>query len=270
MKQRLAPAPAYYLIASTAFVTIFGLVPSSLYLHSGEAWNFDAYLLFVLAGIGLVLYAAVAVAIRLLARWHARAAASAAIALFCVGLFAVLAHVYAPIQIGHLDGTLLISDEPIVYSMVEVALLGLLVLVFVLLRRGRGLAIATAFAGFLLVVSAGYLAVAASNGQRELSVGEVRAADLPTPPGNVYHIVLDMLDTEAFLSSVERLGLTDQFPGFDLFQNNISNYITTLPSSASYFSGTFYHSGSFEDWIGAWQDDGLFETVANHGYTVWM
>lgn len=270
VKQRLAPAPAYYLIASTAFITIFGLVPSSLYLHSGETWNFDAYLLFVLAGIGLVLYAVAAVAIRLLAARYPRAAANAAIALFCLGLFALLAHVYAPIQIGPLDGTGLVSDEPIAYSIVEIGLLGLLALIFVFLSRGRGLGMASAFAGFLLVVSAGYLAVVASAGQRELSVGEVRAADLPTPPGNVYHIVLDMLDTRAFLSSVERLGLADHFSGFDLFQNNISNYITTLPSSASYFSGTFYHSEPYAEWIGAWQDRGLFESVANHGYSVWM
>ena len=47
--------------------------------------------------------------------------------------------------------------------------------------------------------------------------------------GNVYHILLDMMDTDAFMSTVDRLGWQQEFEGFDLFKNNISNYSNTIP-----------------------------------------
>ena len=259
-----------HLLASTPFVVLFALIPASLYLHSGEDWSFDPHLLFMIAGAGLVLYAGTALGLRLLARRHPRAARGTAIALFCLGLFVLLAHVYAPIQIGPLDGSVPVSTEPVLYSLVELVLLVLLAGVFLLLARGRGLAVAGLFAGLVLAVGAGYLASLALSGERGLPIGEIRAADLPAPQGNVYHIVLDMMNTEALVSTMDRLDLRDEFRGFDLFRNNISNYINTLPSSASYFSGTFYTSGAYDDWLEAWRENGLFATVAKHGYTTWM
>ena len=88
--------------------------------------------------------------------------------------------------------------------------------------------------------------------------------------GNVYHILLDMMDTDAFMSTVDRLGWQQEFEGFDLFKNNISNYSNTIPSSASYFTSTFYHSGDFDDWTRAWHERGLLRSMAERGYVVWM
>ena len=84
MKRLRFPDPRYYLIAATAFVSIFCLIPVSLYAHAGEQWDFPWYLLLIPAAIGLFLFLASAIAIRLLAIRHARAAAIAAIALFCL------------------------------------------------------------------------------------------------------------------------------------------------------------------------------------------
>ena len=70
--------------------------------------------------------------IRLIALLGARPANALACFLFCLGLFALLAHVYAPIQIGPLDGSEIGSDEPALYTAIEAGLALLAVLLFVL------------------------------------------------------------------------------------------------------------------------------------------
>lgn len=278
MKRLWFPDPRYYLIAATAFVSIFCLIPLSLYAHSGEEWNFPWYLLLIPAAIGAFLFLGAAITIRLLAIRHARAAAIAAIALFCLGVFTLLAHVYTPMQIGPLDGSRVVSAEPLQHTVVELALLLLLALAFVQLTRGKGLTIATTFSLSLVILGFGYFLVNPLTGDE--GVAKTRAQDDQTSmraqrpassiEGNVYHIVLDMMDTDGFLSTVDRLGWQHEFEGFDLFRNNISNYSNTVPSSASYFTGTFYHTGGFEEWARAWHRRGLLRSLADEGYVVWM
>ena len=278
MKRLWFPDPRYYLIAATAFVSIFCLIPLSLYAHSGEDWNFPWYLLLIPAAIGAFLFIGAAVAIRLLASRHARAAAVVAIALFCLGVFVLLAHVYTPLQIGPLDGSRLVSGEPLRHTVVELVILLLLGVGFVQLVRGKGLTIATTFSLSLIILGFGYFLVNPLTGDQgvarpriEEDQASMRAQHAaPSLDGNVYHIVLDMMDTDAFLATVDRLGWRQDFEGFDLFMNNISNYSNTVPSSASYFTGTFYHAGDFDDWARAWHERGLLRSMAERGYVVWM
>ena len=82
--------------------------------------------------------------------------------------------------------------------------------------------------------------------------------------------MLDTLQTDAFRAVVDRLGLAERLTGFDLFESNISNYINTVPSSASYFTGTLYDSGKYKPWTRAWRERGLFPTLRAAGYTTWM
>lgn len=278
MKRLWSPDPRYYLIAATAFVSIFCLIPLSLYAHSGEDWNFPWYLLLIPAGIGAVLFLGAAAAIRLLAARHARAAAITAIALFCLGVFVLLAHVYTPLQVGPLDGSRLVSDEPLRDSVIELVILVLLTIGFVQLVRGRGLTIATTFSLSLLILGFGYFLVNPLTGDPGVAKPTVdedqetlraKSAE-PAIEGNVYHIVLDMMDTDGFLSTVERLGWQREFEGFDLFRHNIANHVNTVPSSASYFTGTFYHTGAYEDWVTSWHERGLLSSMAEAGYDVWM
>lgn len=278
MKRLWFPDPRYYLIAATAFVSIFCLIPLSLYAHSGEDWNFPWYLLLIPVAIGLFLFLGTAIAIRLLAIRHVRAAAIAAIGLFCLGVFVLLAHVYTPIQIGPLDGSRIVSDEPLQHTIFELAILVLLAIGFVQLTRGKGLTIATTFSLSLIVLGFGYFLVNPLTGDEgvakprtEEDQASMQAESAATSiQGNVYHILLDMMDTDGFLSTVDRLGWQQEFEGFDLFGNNISNYVNTVPSSASYFTSTFFHTGDFEDWARAWHERGLLRSMADQGYVVWM
>ena len=269
MTRLFAPGAQFYLMASVPILAVFGLIPAALFLHSGEEWSFSWMLVLRVGALGLPVLLASILLIRGLALISARAAAWLAIFLFCCGTFLLLAHVYAPIQIGPLDGSPMSSDEPVGYTLFELAALLGLAVAFVLLARGRGLGIASLFAGALWLLCAGYY------GAMALSAPEDEARPAPvaraaTPGGNVYHFVLDTMQTDAFRAAVERLGLADRLAGFDLFENNISNYINTVPSSASYFTGTLYDSGKYKPWTRAWRERGLFPTLRDDGYTTWM
>ena len=157
----LAPGAVYHLLMLAGFIVDFALIPLTLYMHSGEDWNFRPSLLLRIAALGAALWLASAIALRLLAAVHADAARVVAAAVFCVGAFLLLAHVYAPIPVGPLDGSDLISTEPLLHTTVDAVILIVVLGVFIALARGRALGPACAFALLLLVLTAGYGATAA-------------------------------------------------------------------------------------------------------------
>jgi Sulfatase len=265
------PGLRYYALAAAPFLVVFALIPFSIYVHSGDDWDFGPLVLVDLMAVGLALLAATLLVVRLLASLHEGAARGLAAALFCLGMFLLLAHVYAPIQIGPLDGEALVSDEPLGYSIFEAALFVALLLAFVPLQRGRGLAIASLCVLLLTVVGVGYFAHIVID-RATAGDDKPRRADRPAATGgNVYHIVLDTMQTDAFLAAARRDGLLAQFEGFQLFENNVSNYITTVPSSASYLSGSFYKGGDFDVWARqARSSRSLPAALSDRGYEVWM
>jgi hypothetical protein len=266
----LAPGARYHLLAATFFVVVFGIVPVSLYAHSGEDWGFPFRYMLWIAGLGGVLWLAAALLIRLLALFGDGPARAAACLLFCLGLFALLAHVYAPIQIGPLDGSEIESDEPALYSAIEAGLVVVALLLFVQLLRGRGVTIAAAFAGLLLLVGTGYAGTLLLTHEAAARRSQAATATVPGIEGNVYHLVLDSMRTDVFLKALERSGRAARFDGFELFRNNVSNYVTTVPSSASYFTGTFYRGGKWKTWIEQWYRKGILASLSERGYQVWM
>jgi hypothetical protein len=187
----------------------------------------------------------------------------------------LLAHVYAPIQIGPLDGSEIESEEPLRYTLIEIGLLAAALAGFFQLRRGRGLTIASLFSLALTLVGAGYVGALAF-ADRDPAETETPAALAPPPGssairGNVYHIVLDAMQTDAFALALERAARAGSFEGFELFENNVSNYITTVPSSASYLSGSFFKGGDFDGWARkARTSRGLPAALSERGYKVWM
>ncbi len=272
----LEPGARYYLLAATFFVVVFGIIPFSIYAHSDEAWGFPFHDLLALAALGSLPCLAAWLLIRLIALLGRAAAAALACLLFCLGLFLLLAHVYAPIQIGPLDGSEAASAEPWSYSLLELALLAAVIWIYIQLCKGRGIRTAAALSLALLVLGIGYASVLAA--RDGAGADPASAAGLPaTAPtdardiaGSVYHIVLDRMQTDAFLAALESSGLAASFAGFDLFKNNIANYISTLPSSASYLSGTLYKSGDYKSWVRGWHDRGLFATVRERGYETFV
>jgi hypothetical protein len=264
------PGLRYYCLAAAPFLVVFALIPFSIYVHSGDDWDFGPLVLVDLVAIGLALLVAAALVLRLLASLHEGVARGLAAALFCIGMFLLLAHVYAPIQIGPLDGEALVSDEPLGYSIFEAALFVALLLALVPLQRGRGLAIASLCVLLLTVVSVGYFAHIMIDSATTGDAKPRRAQRPAATGGNVYHLVLDTMQTDAFLAAARRDGLLAPFEGFQLFENNVSNYITTVSSSASYLTSTFYDSGNYKDWTRSWRSRGLFKTMSDLRYETWM
>jgi hypothetical protein len=266
----LAPGPSYHLLVLAAFAAVFALIPLSIYMHSGEDWGFSPRLLLRIAALGLVLWAVAAIAISLLAVAHRRAAATVAAAIFCTGAFLLLSHVYAPVPIGPLDGSALVSSEPLVNTIIEGALLLVLLFVLIVLARGRGVAAASLFALLLLLVTAGYAATATLSSPPPAERINPRALGTGELAGNVYHFVLDGLQTDATIEVLRRRpDLAAAFQGFTFFSNNISNYLTTRKSAASYFTSTLYDGSEFNRWQNSWRRQGLMSIVAEAGYTIW-
>ena len=278
-RQAFSPGPVYYWLAFAFFVVVFGIIPLSIYAHSGDDWGFPYYQTLYISVLGLTVCLATFIGIRLIALVHVGTAAAVACALFCLGVFLLLAHVYAPIQIGPLDGSEIESEEPLRYTLVEIALLAVSLGAFFQLRRGRGLSIASLFSLALTLVGVGYVGALAFAEREALLATETPAAQEALTPtrgsseiqGNVYHIVLDAMQTDAFVLALERAARAGSFEGFELFENNVSNYITTVPSSASYLSGSFYKGGDFDVWAReARSSRGLFAALSDRGYQVWM
>ena len=275
LRRALAPGPVYYWLAFAFFVVVFAIIPFSIYAHSGDDWGFPYHQTLSISAVGLIVCAATFLVIRLIALAHVGTAAAVACALFCLGLFLLLAHVYAPIQIGPLDGSEIESEEPLRYTLIEIGLLAAALAGFFQLRRGRGLTIASLFSLALTLVGAGYVGALAF-ADRDPAETETPAALAPPPGssairGNVYHIVLDAMQTDAFALALERAARAGSFEGFELFENNVSNYITTVPSSASYLSGSFFKGGDFDVWARkARTSRGLPAALSERGYKVWM
>lgn len=263
------PGARFYLLASAPFLAVFLLVPASLYLHAGEDWDFAPRLLVQLAALGLALYLVNALLVRLLALLSPRAAALLACGLFALGLWIVLAHVYAPIAIGPLDGDTIESAEPLSLSVREAIFLLLAIVVLAQLGRGRWHRAAVVLSLALALIATGYLGVALSrSGDAYAEPGA--AGPTPAAARSVYHFVLDEMQTDAFLLLLDDPDLRDAFRGFTLFRNNISNYRTTHTSSASYFTGTLYRRGGLGAWREAWKGRGLFQSLDDAGYRTWM
>ncbi len=260
----------HYLLAATPFLVIFLIMPSELFFNQADEWDLELEQLAMLPLAGLLALLATWLLLAALARFLHRLAAGIAALLFVLGFYLLLADLYAPVQMAAMEGAALLSDEPLKYTLLELAI-GIIALAGLpLLLRGRGARVAVVFSALLAVVSFGYGGVVFANLTRaEPDLTEVPAAAGATS-GNVYHIVLDRMQTDAFLDVVDRIGVRPNFKGFELFRHNVANYLTTHPSRASYLSGTFYHAGKFKDWhTGIWQEQGIQRLLANQGYRVW-
>ncbi|MEM8950374.1 MAG: sulfatase-like hydrolase/transferase [Pseudomonadota bacterium] len=268
------PAPIFgyghYPLAATPFLVIFLIMPCELFFNQADEWDLELGQLVMLPLTGMLGFLATCLFLSLLARKYRWLAAGIAAGLFVLGCYLLLADLYAPVQMAAMEGAALASDEPLKYTLLEMAIAVLALGGLFVLLRGKGARVAIAFSTLLALVSFGYGGVVLAN----LTHAEPDLTKAPavaeTGAGNVYHIVLDRMQTDAFLDAVDRLDLRSSFEGFDLFSNNVANYLTTHPSRASYLSGTFYHVGKFKDWhTEIWREQGIQKLLSDQGYRIW-
>ena len=262
--------PRHYLLAATPFVVVFLIMPSELFFTQAEEWDVQLWQMVLVPSAGLLGWVLASLLLAGLARWRAGVARGLATLLFAVGCYLLLSDLYSPVQMNSLDGAALSSDEPLKYTLLELGIGLVLLVVLVLLLKGRGEPIASIFAALLVLAGLAYGGVVLTYmlmPEPAISSAEV---DTEAGTGNVYHIVLDRMQTDAFLVSVDRAAARPAFEGFELFSNNVSNYMITVPSRASYLSGTFYHEGNYKEWHkGIWRRQGIQKLLDEQGYRVW-
>lgn len=267
------PAPfggVHYLLAAAPFVVVFLIMPCELFFNQVEEWELSLGQLAMVPLIGLVGLSITWMLLKALAAWRPVVARAAALTLFILGVFLLVADLYSPVQLDRLDGSAPTSDEPFKYTALESGLGLVCLFLLSLLLRGRGEKVAVVLASLLVLVGVGYSGFVAAymlTPEPEITQADASAT---AGTGNVYHIVLDRMQTDAFLASVERADARASFRGFELFANNTANYLTTVPSRASYLSSTFYHDGDYKDWFREiWREQGIQKMLADRDYRIW-
>ena len=261
----------YYLIAFTPVVAVFFLIPFELYYNAREYWNWDYGIAvdFVLAGLAAcVVLAAI---IRGLFAFNEKSAVNLSVFLFWLGLFVLLSDVLSPLQSNLLSGDELVSTEPLVYSMVEGLILLALAAAAVRLGARSVVSLSVPLTIVLVLISAGYFGLILSTPKPAAGGSGHQTAD-PDIKGNVYHIVLDEMQTDAALLYMEEKGLAEDFEGFTIYKNNVSNYLYTSSSMPSYLTGTVYNGGrgGLVEWKEGFKREGLLKGLNEKGYRISM
>jgi Sulfatase len=250
----------------------FILVPFAVYLpNQGEFdYNLSCVIPFLIAAsVSLTLFTTI---------WLLRPPLRTRVIMvfFYIGLYLVLEDMAAPLRVG----SLVSGPQHVIVSVItsrEVLSLALLVAV-VLIGIKVPLEKARRFAGpfvlIILLVEAGYVWGHLSTKtvfpwsqrvNRPLADSKATAAS-----GNIYHVCFDALSGLAFMNTLAVLGKESAFDGFTFFKNNRSNYIFTMESMPSYFTGTFFKGGTYRSWLYARLKSGLIERLYDAGYTISM
>jgi hypothetical protein len=256
----------YFFIALTPILTIFLVIPLELYTNAAEYWRWDMDFPGSFMLVGAILYAGLVILLYALSIFSVSAFKVSALALFYLGIYVLLADVLAPLQTGLLDGSALESDEPLFYTLIELLMLGFVLFLAVKLRShaGKITSLMTAFLLVLSLVYAVYASQLASPRGFDLSVVE------PSSPlnGNIYHIVLDEMQTDAARAYIQYAGLQKDLEGFTFYGNNLGNYLFTNVSMPSYLTGKLFRAGDFSEWQESYKEHGLFRRLYEAGFTV--
>ena len=249
------------------FFVVFVFIPTELYYHNAAQWN-DTFLLKIVATAGLVFGFFVSILVVSLSKAPGIDIGKIGFWFFLAGIYFLFSDVYSPLQLSQLDGSNLISDQPLFYTMIELVIFMVVAFMGLFFNKAKhykyatflsqmGIIAITFYFGFALISPT--LENSVNTNSSQASVEERQ--DLP----NVYHIVLDSMQTDYFLRALEETGYGDHFAGFTVFKNNISNYPYTQASTASYFTSTTYTGRDFKQWIEE-SDQGLFNVMKASGY----
>jgi hypothetical protein len=253
-------------IALTPVLAAFLLIPLELYSTAAEYWRWNSSFPLRFGLFGLLLYGGLLLLLTALGTFSKRLMGRTALLLFYLGLLVLLADVLAPLQTGLLDGSGLESEEPLAYTLIELGLLGFVV--FLALKLGANAPrVAVLMTTFILLTSAGYTLYAGTLRPPDSHQLPARAAPRDIS-GNVYHIVLDEMQTDVAQAYLHSRQLQEDFDGFTFYRNNITNYLFTNVSMPSYLTGRLYKSGDFTGWQESFKEDGLFRHLYDAGYKV--
>lgn len=258
-----------YALLAFPFAVVFLFIPTELYYHNIYDWGGDAFLLKSAACAGLIIalvVGLVAICFKWFSGW---AVEKVCFWFFIAGVYLLFADVFAPLQLARLDGSVGLSDEPLMYTAIEAGLLIGIVLFARQLKTPAQRKACSAVATVLILCFVGYFAYAVKVDLPRQALGVPAGGEAmeSVRRPNVYHIVLDEMETDYFLELLKHPERTKALKGFSLFKHNVSNYPYTDVSAASYLTGTGFYSGSFSKWVGE-SDNSLLNLAAKSGYSV--
>lgn len=167
-------------------------------------------------------------------------------------------------------------DRVALAAMADIAVIGAVILAAVT-SSWASLRRVAAAAGVVLLVHGAWVHVAFTQSlSRELLVGAgsspatVVSAPGADAPGNVYHILLDAYQGEAFSHSVGDAA-SRRFPGFTLYNRFNTNFPRTSSAEPAMIAGRFPRPGmSFEEWPAEALRDGFWTDLIADGVGVWL
>jgi len=259
----------YYLLAFAPVLVIFILIPFELYYNSRQYWNWERSVPISFALCGLAIFLIFSHVITLSLKIRRQLGVGLAVVLFCLGLFILLADVFSPLQASFLDGTEVTSEEPLRYSLLESFFFLALVATAGLMNPRRLVPPALVLVLALIAVSLVYLGLVIAS-TRPAPASAVPPSQNHESRGNVYHIVLDEMQSDLAFLYFQNEAARQRFPGFTFFPFNISNYLFTYASVPSYFTGTLWEGGSFLEWKDCFKKRGLLPKLYEKGYRITM
>jgi hypothetical protein len=251
------------------FLIVFVFIPTELYYFNAAQWN-DVFLLISLAITGLLLGLLVIPLLILFCKFTRVEIEKVVFLIFLIGVYFLLSDVYAPLQLPRLDGTSVESDEPLFYTLVELLIFAVLLLIGIFFNRAKNYkhAVFLSQIGITAISLFFLFAIVTTTNPDILRDGNNKAysTEYKTDQPNVYHILLDGMQTDYFLKAVEENdAYRNDLNGFTLFKKNVTNYPYTQYSSASYFTGTRYTGGDLYSWLKE-SKYGIFNMVKAKGY----
>lgn len=260
---RFGSALTNTILAWFPFLVCWISTPLAVYSPNQPAFGHDTNTVFPFIGIGIasffILYFVFFVRNKPLSK--------IAFALFYVGLFLLVAEMFAPVAWDILDGEEKLR-EPFRLSLIEFAILAMILVIILYVDRKT-----VGSVGSIVVMTFAF-------SQIIYAVTELESSDKGTPTENqrpaalvknqnqpnIYHFVFDAYSSLIFEQTVERLKIRDDFSSFVFFKNNLSNYIVTAASVPSFQTGTFYKGGEFTKWRSDSKRLGVGPILMKNGY----
>ncbi|MBZ9699538.1 MULTISPECIES: hypothetical protein [unclassified Mesorhizobium] len=248
---------------------VMGFFPVDLYSKNAQALELDVWLvhLFFMSGatICLLIFALSA---------FVRISRGTVSFFWGLGAFVLLADVFSPLQLTKLDGTSAGSAEPLINTLIELAIAVAIVVLLVAVRHRAGIinlfAALSAALFFAVVGIYIYAPGPPPHSQQAVKPADIKV-EIAAPPRsdlpNIYQFHLDEMQSDYALAAIRELGLEPEFQGFTFFSDNISNYPYTQASIPSYLTSSIYQGGDFIEWTRSF-DQGQIKDLKALGYFV--
>ncbi|RMD86862.1 MAG: hypothetical protein D6808_02480 [Candidatus Dadabacteria bacterium] len=256
------------LFIALALFAVFFLIPFELYYPQRDEWGYQTVLPFLIGALGFVLALLLTLLTKALHSITPKITYFGSILVGLCGLYILLADIYAPVQITELDGRALFSEEPISYTAIEALIFILIALAALKLKEHIIFPLKTLSLA-ISIITLCYGLIIAFKGKDEIERHMSSTPNSTLP--NIYHIVLDELQSDAALLYLSNKKKEAFFNGFTAYPLNISNYLYTAASFPSYITGTLYSETSgvtLSQWKHSYKEKGLWKDLSGLGYEI--